>query len=82
MYKEKSSWESIQQLYQDICRLATLTYPSAEASLVTYVGKEAIVAVLNDSNLQLAVMKQAAQNAEAALSHAIKLEAFKPRYFG
>ena len=44
---------SLQQLYQDICRLVTLAYPSAEASLVTRVGKEAFIAALSNGKLQL-----------------------------
>jgi len=75
--RRRAPGESLQQLYQDICRLVTLTYPSAEALLVTHVGKEAFIAVLSDGKLQLDVMKQEPQNVEAALSHAIKLEAFE-----
>jgi len=50
--------ESLQQLYQDICGLVTIAYPSAEAWLVTHVGKEAFVVALNGRKLQLEVMKQ------------------------
>jgi len=66
--RRRTPGESLQHLYQDVCRLVTLAYPSAEALLVTHIGKEA----LNDSKLQLEVMKQEPQNVEAALSHAIK----------
>jgi len=52
-----------------------LSTPICEALLVTHVGEEAFNAVLSDSKLQLEVTKQ--ENVEAALSHAIKLEAFK-----
>jgi len=68
--------EPIQQLYQDICHLVNLAYP-AEVSLITYVAKEAFVTALNDGKLQLEVMKHAPQCVEAAISHAIKLEAFE-----
>ena len=64
-------------MYQDICRLVTLTYPSAEVLPVKHIGKEAFIVVLNDGKLQLELMKQEPQNVEAALSHAIKLEAFE-----
>jgi len=57
--------------------LVTLAYTSAEALLVTHVGKEAFIAVLSDCKLQLQVMKQEPQNVEAALSHSIRLEAFE-----
>jgi len=38
----------------------------------THIGKETFIVALNDSKLQLEVMKQEPQNLEAALSHAIK----------
>ena len=60
-----------------MCRLVTLAYPSAKASLVTHVGKETFIAVLSDGKLQLEVMKQEPRNVEDALSLAIKLEAFE-----
>jgi len=75
--RSRASGESLQQLYKDICRLVTLTCPSAEALLVTHVGKEAFIVALNDGKLQLEVMKQEPQNLEAALNHATKLEAFE-----
>jgi len=53
----------------------TLAYPSAETLLVTHVSNETFIVALNDSKLK--VMKQEPQNVEAALSHAIKLEAFE-----
>jgi len=64
-------------LYQHICKLVTLAYPSAEALLVTHVGKEAFIAVLSDGKLQLEVMKQELQIVEATLSYTIKSEAFE-----
>jgi len=73
--RRRAPGEYLQQLYQDICRLVTLAYPFAEASLVTHVGKEAFVTALNNRKLQLEVMKQEPQNVEAAFSHTIKLEA-------
>jgi len=36
-----------------------------------------LIAALSNNELQLEVMKQEHQNVEAALSHAIKLEAFE-----
>jgi len=69
--------KSLQQLYQDICRLVTIAYPYAEALLVTHVGKEAFIAALSDGKLQLEAMKRELQDVEAGLSHAIKLDAFE-----
>ena len=44
---------------------------------MTHIGKEAFIIALNDSGLQLEVMKREPQTIDAALSHAIKLEAYE-----
>ena len=54
-----------------------MAYSFAEVSLFTHVGKEAFAAALNDGKQQMEVMKRDPQNVGAALSHAIKLEAFE-----
>jgi len=36
--RRRTPGETLQQLYQDICRLVTLAYPAAEASLTNNVG--------------------------------------------
>jgi len=74
---QRAQGESLQSLYQHICRLVTLAYSTAKALLVTHVGKEAVIAVLSNGKLQREVMKQEPQNVEAALSHAIKFETFE-----
>jgi len=75
--RRRAPRQSLQQLYQDICRLVTFAYPSAKALLVTRVGKEAFIAVLSDGKIPLEVMKQEPQNVEATLSHTIKLQVFE-----
>jgi len=69
--------ESLQQLYQDICRLVTLTHPSAEPSLINHVGKEALITALSDGNFQLEVMMHEPLNVEAAFSYALKVKAYE-----
>jgi len=56
--------------------LLTLAYPFADIALTNHVGKEAFITALSDGNLQLEVMKWELLNIEAALSHAIKVEAY------
>lgn len=75
--RRRKPGEPLQQLYQEVCRLVAHTYPLAEASLTTHVAKEAFVTALNDSKLQLEVMKREARNIEESLSHATKLEAYE-----
>ena len=56
----------------------TLAYPSVASSLVTHVSEETFIVALNDTKLQLEVMKGYHRSSvQAALSHAIKIEAFK-----
>ena len=55
----------------------TLSYPSTNVSLTTHVGKEAFITALSDGNIQLEVMKWEPPTVEAALSHAIKVEAYE-----
>ena len=64
-------------MYQEICRLVALAYPSAEPSLTTHVAKEAFVTALNNFKLQIEVTKKEPQNIQEALNYAIKLEAFE-----
>lgn len=77
MYKANGPWESLQLLYQDICRLVTLAYPSAEPSLVTHISMEAFIVALDNPKLQLDVIKGELSCVEAMPSHAIKVEAFE-----
>jgi len=68
---------TLQTLYQDICRLVTLGYPSADVTLTNDVGKEAFITALNDGHRQHEVMKCEPVNIKAALSCAIKLETYE-----
>jgi len=46
--KRRRQGEMLQMLCQDITRLVSLAYPSADVTLTNHVGKEAFVAALND----------------------------------
>jgi len=70
--RRRAQGESLQSLYQNICRLVTLAYLSADVALTNHVGKEAFTTALSDGNLQQQVMKREPLNIEAALSHAIE----------
>jgi len=60
--------ETLQLLYQDICRLVAFAYPSADVTLSNHVGKEAFITALSDRHLQLEIMNRELQNFDAALS--------------
>jgi len=46
--RRRGSGEPLHQLYQEVCRLVALAYPSAESSLTIYVAKEACITALNN----------------------------------
>jgi len=41
--RQRGQDETLQLFYQDICRLVTLAYPSADVTLTKHVGKEAFI---------------------------------------
>jgi len=47
-------------------------YPGVDTSLATHVVKEAFIAMLDNANLQLEVMKHEPVTVEIVLGHAIK----------
>jgi len=64
-------------VYQDVCRLVALAYPSSVSALTTHVAREAFVAALGDSALQLKVMEREPKSVEDVLNCATKQEAFE-----
>jgi len=74
--RRRKPGEPLQQLYQEICRLVALAYPSSEVTLVHHVAKEAFITALDSRNLQLKLMEREPKTVEDALNLAIKLEAY------
>jgi len=68
--------ESLQDLYTDISRLIQLAYQGADNVLVTHVGIESFIAVVNGPKLEYEVLKRERPSLEAAASYAVKLEAY------
>ena len=75
--RRRKPGESLQQVYQDVCRLVILAHPSDGPELTTHVAKEAFVAALGDPALQLKVMEKEPKTVEDALNYATKQEAFE-----
>jgi len=71
------SGETLQHLYQDVCRMVAMAYPSSEPALIHHVAKKAFIAALGDPTLQLKVMEREPKTVEDALNFATKLEAYK-----
>jgi len=67
--------ESLQQLYQDICRLMALSYPGPSSELSDIVGRDCFVQALNNPKLQVRILEKEPATLEEALKVASRLEA-------
>ena len=68
--------ESLQSLYQDICRLMTLAYPSPPSALSDIVGRDAFLDALGNSGLRIRILEKEPKTLDEALTIACKLEAY------
>ena len=75
--RRRKPGETLQQLYQEICRLVALAYPQTEQALASHVAKEAFLSAVDDPSLQLKVMEREPKTIEDALNIASKLEAYE-----
>ena len=75
--RQRRTGESLQQLYQDLCKLVALAHPKEEPALVNHVAREAFVIALSDPVLQLKVIEREPKTVEDALNLAVKFEAFQ-----
>ena len=75
--RRRKPGEPLQQLYQEVCRLVALAYPSSESSLVHHVAKETFISALDNASLQLKLLEREPKTVEDALNLAVKLEAYQ-----
>ena len=77
--RRRKPGESLQSLYLEISRMASLAHPLSECvpELSAHVAKEAFIAALDDPSLQIKVMEKEPENIEAALRIASKQEAYE-----
>jgi hypothetical protein len=71
--------ESQQHLYQDVCRLLSLSYPGETGVLAQIVARDAFLDSLNDPDLRIKVLERDAVSIEQAYSIVARLEAFSER---
>lgn len=74
--RKRTPGESLQRLYQDMCRLANLAYPGPPSELAEIVSRDALLDALNNHNLRVRVRKKEPKNLEEDLSITCRLEAF------
>jgi hypothetical protein len=68
--------ESLQSLYQDVCRLMSLAYIGPITSTIEIVAHDAFLEALDDSHLRVRILEREPKNLEEALKIATRLEAF------
>jgi len=76
--RRRKPGETLQELYQDLCRLFALAYPhephTAASSLM---ARDAFLDALNDDRLRVDILQWEPETLKAALNLACKYEAFK-----
>ena len=54
--RKRPKGESLQKLYQDICRLMSLAYPGQSSALLDIVGSDALLEALDDQVLRVRIL--------------------------
>ena len=68
--------ETLQALYNDICRLLALAYPGPANATSTIVGRDAFIDSLGNQHLRVRILEREPRNIEEALNVASRLEAY------
>jgi hypothetical protein len=74
--RRRRKGESLQTLYNDICRLLALAYPGPSNALMNLVGRDAFLDALDQSSLRIRILEKEPKTLEDALSLACRLEAY------
>ena len=74
--RRRRSGESLQRLYQEICRLVALAYPGPSSSLLSIVGRDAFLDALNDPTLRVRILEWEPKDLDEALQLACRFEAY------
>jgi len=74
--RRRRQGETLQQLYQDICRLMSLAYPGQSNELSDCIAKDSFLDALDDPKLRREILIQQPQNLDAALAVASRMEAY------
>ena len=74
--RKRKPGESLQQLYQDVCRLMSLAYPGPTSELSNIVARDAFLEALDDSSIRVRILEKEPPDLDTALKIACRLEAF------
>ena len=68
--------ESLQSLYNDVCRLLALAYPGPTNPTTVLVGRDMFLDALHDQSLRVRILEREPKTLEEALNLACRLEAY------
>ena len=74
--RRRRTGESLQSLYQDVCRLLALAYPGPSSNLLGIVGRDAFLDALDDPVLRIRILEWEPKDLDEALQLACRLEAY------
>jgi hypothetical protein len=74
--RRRRKGESLQALYNEICRLLALAYPGPPSTIISLVGRDAFLDALDQPSLKLRILEKEPKTLEEALSLASRLEAY------
>ena len=74
--RRRQKGESLQKLYQDICRLMSLAYPGPSSTLSDIVGRDAFLEALDDQPFRIRLLEKEPKTLDDVLNLACRLEAF------
>lgn len=73
--RRRREGETLQELYNEICRLMTLAFPGPSSEAMSIMGREAFLDALNNPHFRVRVLEKGPKDMEEALSIACNLEA-------
>ena len=68
--QKRQKGESLQKLYQAICRLITLAYPGPATALLDIVGRDTFLEALDNQTLRVRILEKEPKNLDEALNMA------------
>ena len=74
--RKRNKGESLQKLYQGVCRLMSLMDPGESSALSGIVGHDAFLGALHDQVLRVRILKKEPRILDDALNLASRLDAF------
>ena len=74
--RRRAAGESLQAVYNDICRLLALAYPGPSNPTTAIVGRDAFIDALNHQQMRVRILEREPRTLEEALSIASRLEAY------